>query len=274
MIQINNTVRLSVGGIVVELISDDDGLINGLCQVYKEFSTDAKAQFSAQITIKKGWEHVNYRDPDQYFIDDVLHIDGGTFHGVVFCSRDYGELTVSSNISLQEIEYYLRAIYAVLGFKAGGVMLHAAGIIREARAYLFFGHSGSGKTTVTKLSHKYRVLNDDLLLLLPIGGEWFVYATPFWNAEHNKENAKDAPLNKMFRLVQDKEDYIVEIDRGVAIAEILSNVPVIPANQSWGNELLHRCEEIMDAVGVYWLHFRKSDSFWKVIGDMDRKRFD
>ena len=269
MMQINNAVRLSVGGIVVELTSDDDGLIKGLCQEYKQFSTDAKAQFSAQITIEKDWEYENFRDPDQYFIDGVLHIDGGTFRGVVYGSRDYGELTVSENISPQEIEYYLRAIYAVLGFKAGGVMLHAAGIVRDERAYLFFGHSGSGKTTVTKLSHKYRVLNDDLLLLLPSGGEWFVYATPFWNAEHNKDNAKDATLNKMFRLVQDEKDYIVRMDRGIAIAEIISNVPVIPANQSWGNELLYRCEKIVDAVEVYWLHFRKTDSFWEIIGDMD-----
>ena len=118
------------------------------------------------------------------------------------------------------------------------------------------------------------MLNDDLVMLLPKESEWVAYATPFWNAGSNKDNALSAPLIRLFRLVQDREDYIVGMEKGVAVAEIVSNVPVIPANQSWGNKLLHRCEEILRSVDVYWLHFRKSPSFWKVIEDLDNTSVD
>ena len=69
--------------------------------------------------------------------------------------------------AFEEVEYFLRVIYALLVFQAGGLLFHAAGIVRDGQCYLFFGHSGSGKTTVARLSSTDLVLNDDLVVLIP-----------------------------------------------------------------------------------------------------------
>ena len=148
-------------------------------------------------------------------------------------------------------------------------MLHAAAVKHDGRAYIFFGHSGSGKTTIARLSPDDVVLNDDLILLMPdtSAGEnkWRVFGTPFWNPTQVKPTPQNAPLASMFRLVQDKNVFLEEINPGEAVAELLSNTPVIPADPLRSPPLLTRLHKIIKAATVSKLHFLPDDSFWRVV---------
>jgi len=73
------------------------------------------------------------------------------------------------------------------------------------------------------------------------------------------ENAEEAAV------VQDIEVYLEPMGSGQALAELVSNIPVIPDDPSRGEILLQRGKRFLDSVPAQRLHFLPDDSFWKVI---------
>jgi len=197
---------------------------------------------------KDGISNIIRRSPDAGGIDQKI-----------------GCLQISSQQPVEDIDYIIRGAYALLAFQSGGVMLHSAGIARDGKAFLFFGHSGSGKTTVSRLSSNDTVLNDDLVLILPTDNGWYVFGTPFWNPTQVKPSPQSAPLARLYRLVQAKKVHIEKITPGEALAELVSSVPVIPEDPLRNRLLMKRLIEIIESLPVQKLHFLPDDSFWKAI---------
>jgi hypothetical protein len=91
------------------------------------------------------------------------------------------------------------------------------------------------------------------------------YATPFWNPTQVTPTNQGAPVIGLYRLVQDKEVYLEPMGPGEGLAELVSNVPVIPDDPSRGEALLQRCAELIKVVPVNRLHFLPDSSFWEVV---------
>ena len=210
-------------------------------------------------------------DQNAQFEDGICYFHAPGFEGFVDSKRGEGELVLSSKRPLDEIDYYLRVAYALLSFDSGGLMFHAAGLVRNGQAYLFFGHSGSGKTTVARVSKSVLVLNDDLLILAPATSpgnqstKWIAYATPFWNPTQVAPTNHCAPVTGLYRLVQDQEVYLEPMKSSQALAEMVSNIPVIPDDLSRGERLLKRCSVLIENIPVYYLHFLPDSTFWGAI---------
>ncbi len=207
----------------------------------------------------------------------VFHPDGVIFsppgwEGQFTYSEQTGWVRPTSSFILEEIDYFLRVVCAVEAFRSGGLLFHAAGILRgipHPQAYVFFGHSGAGKTTISRLAGKENVLNDDLVLIQPGSSGWTVYSTPFFNpTQITPQGNRHAPLAGLFRLVQDPEVYLENTTAGQALAEVVANVPVISADAHQIFDLLSRCQALLADVPSSRLHFRKDDSFWDVIEKM------
>jgi len=153
----------------------------------------------------------------------------------------------------------------LLAFEAGGALFHAAAILHSGRAYAYFGHSGSGKSTVARLSAPDVVLNDDLVLLMPGEGAWQAHATPFWNQFHGQNPAPPAPLAGLFRLVQDRQVLLERMETAHAAAEMIASLPVVSADRARGVQLIQRCQAILERVPAYRLHFLPDASFWSLV---------
>ena len=168
--------------------------------------------------------------------------------------------------AVEEVDYFLRVVCAVQVFQAGGFLFHAAGILRDGRAFVFFGPSGIGKTTISRMSGEGAVLNDDLILLLPVEEHWYVYSTPFSNAPQVAPLAGQyAPLAGMYRLVQDQQVFLETPTPGHILAELIANIPVLSTDSTYSPQLLARCQRLLASTPVFRLHFRKDDSFWQVV---------
>jgi len=92
-----------------------------------------------------------------------------------------------------------------------------------------------------------------------------MYSTPFWNLTQVEPKPLTAPLVAMYRLVQDKSVFLEPLKPGQALAEFVSNIPIISVNSEQSIALMERSMKLLRGVPVYRLHFLPDDSFWQVI---------
>ena len=188
-----------------------------------------------------------------------------------------GRLTLTSLHPFEAADYFVRTALALLAFEAGGLLFHAAGLAYHDRGYAFFGHSGSGKTTVARVSSHATVLNDDLVVLWPGASHpaamrtreadrWQLIATPFSNpTQVQPAGHQRVPLTALYRLIQDRRVFLEALDPAVATAEIVASSPIVCADPDRAAALLDRAAQLTRAVPVQRLHFLPDASFWDVI---------
>ncbi|MGB9591334.1 MAG: hypothetical protein ACPL1K_02325 [Candidatus Kryptoniota bacterium] len=254
--------NLAIGQHTLEVKCDNVALYRQFIQFYNGFIIDRCPDFTVEIEVRTGNE---FRIGEVNFDDGSITLTAKGYDGRLDLAKFSGKLSLSNADPFIGADYFLRVAAATLAFQRGGLMVHAAGIAREQIAYLFVGKSGIGKTTVARNSPMGSVLNDDLLFLQPRENGWMVFSAPFYNQTQVKPIPNQAVLKGIYFLVQDKRVYLEEINQTSAVAELLANVPVLSGNPQMLNEIFSRCNQIIQAVHPYRLHFLPDDSFWKVI---------
>lgn len=184
------------------------------------------------------------------------------FAGDVSAVTGTAQLRAHPAAESADIGYFLRVVLAVQAFARGGMLFHTAGIVHRGQGYALFGVSGSGKTTAAHFSAPDPVLNDDLVLLWPSTAGWEMYATPFGK---RRGETRVAPLRALLRLMKDPNVFLAPLSPGRALAELVSNTPVLSADTLWLPEVLTRWKTLLDTVPLYALHFRRDATFWEVI---------
>jgi len=193
--------------------------------------------------------------------------DVSGFSGTINFASGRARLALSSAAPLEDVEYFLRIVYALVADREGGLLIHAAGLSTGEGIHLFIGQSGSGKSTVVALSPQATALGDDLILLRPDPDGWIAHGTPFWNAETlgRAGQRSSGPLVGIYRLVQDRTVCVEPLSPAAAAAELVANCPVVNGLADRLPGLLARCRALAQAVPVARLHFRKDPDFWGVL---------
>lgn len=201
-----------------------------------------------------------FRADGAYFTDPA-------YSGHIDLTRQHARLTLDSAMPVEDADYFIRTLYALRCFEAGGLLFHAAGLVRHGRGYLFFGHSGSGKTTVSRLSPEALVLNDDLVALMPHAGQWHMHSTPFSNPTQHASpvGPQAAIVHGAYRLIQDRRVYVQDLPPALAVAEIVASSPIVCADPARTLDLLTRARQLHTAVPIRHLHFLPDNSFWTVV---------
>jgi len=146
-----------------------------------------------------------------------------------------------------------------------GLLLHAASVVRDGRAYVFMGRSGAGKSTVASLAPAGSVLTDEISLLRCTAGKWQAYGTPFWGKFRAEGQNRCAPLAGIFSLVQAPRHRLESISGKQALAALLSNTLFFMAERKARENLLGIFLELSQSVPVWRLEFQKNASFWDVL---------
>jgi hypothetical protein len=167
---------------------------------------------------------------------------------------------------LGETENFLRVLYAWLCVEQSALLIHAAGIIRNNRGYVFFGPSGNGKTTISRLSMEDTVLSDDLVIVKKQNAAWRVFGVPFRGdfPEAPRTNAT-AELAGIFALAKDDQHYLVPLSPVEAVARLAACVPFVMAQPNVAHRVIEICSDLVRCVPAQTLHFARDNEFWKVI---------
>jgi hypothetical protein len=263
-------IGLEIGTVKLMLVCEPDSLAELISKKYHEYAYDGTPEYIVNIKWSKPSadavpNHETIDKIDGYYSQGSYVISAPQYSGVINLQSLQTELHYSSSLPIYDFEYFMRIVISHGLYEKGGFLFHSAGIIRDDKAFLFFGKSGSGKTTVTQHSAGLRILSDDLVGVLPAADGVVAYSTPFWNPGWDRHKKAQAKIAGFYRLV--KSNFVAEeaIPESLAVSEILSSIPVVPLNEEFCANLIPTIQNFLCQVNAYYLHFRPDDVFWKVI---------
>ncbi len=165
------------------------------------------------------------------------------------------------------VENAVRYLVARVAVEDGGFALHAAGVLRGGRVFLFAGPSRSGKSTAVRLSAPARSLGDDYALVLPRPGGWGVPAVPFDNSERAPEDPPRGlfPLAGIWRLHHAAEPRVERLAPARAAASLMACTAMPWAMQDLATPLLEHVKRYAAMERFEHLHFRRAPDFWSLL---------
>lgn len=167
-----------------------------------------------------------------------------------------------------DIENFLRVLCAFEIVRRGGVMLHASGAVNGGRASVFFGQSGSGKSTVSHLSLDagMTVLGDDIVIIGREADRFRAYSVPFRGSNpRSPQIAVSAPLAGLFRLVKARNHAVAAVPRAALVAQLVQCVPFVMSDPAAAARVLTTCRDLAAQTFSGELRFRMDAGFWSVI---------
>ena len=187
-----------------------------------------------------------------YFVLNADYTEGDYYP----CPRMGGKLTLFQvNTSLM-IQY----TFATAGLST--LLLHASVTRYEGRGNLFFGVSGTGKSTHSRLWHEYvpgsDLMNDDNPIIRFEEDRCLVYGSP-WSGKTLCYRNVVAPVNALVRLEQYPENRIERLAPLQAYASVIAAVSTIRWNHDTMSLLVPTVERVAMTIPCFQLKCRPDE---------------
>ena len=244
--------------------------------------------FADDLSYEMGFEYFSqFLNPDlESEANLTLYIDGGqvsvdeelclNYHGIKhegreilltpFCCGSIGE-NVGTVVIVPGDELTLTALFRSISSnltrRMRGIVLHSSGVVYKDKCFLFLGESGSGKSTVVKLSGSLTTLSDEAILITESENGFRCWGSPY-GAEHPGTNLNVELAGCLF-LVQDKETYLEKLDGQEVVLRIAQQIWSDLSVIRFDPNNLSLCMKIASTVPCYNMHFELNDSFWLAI---------
>jgi len=248
---VTSQVNLLIGGLPLRLLSQDAELLSAASRRYHAFAGILKEQFSILVE-RETREEADHKMFACEFEGARLRADDNSVHfsGV---RHEYA------------LDSLLRMFLSWALLPEQGFLLHAATVVHHGKAYVFFGRSGAGKSTVSRLSPSGSVLTDEISLLKCVDGEWRAFGTPFWGEFCADGQNTSAPMAGLFRLVQSPSNSTERLRPAELLRALLSCVLFFSSQPRDHERLLPILTTACRDVRGYNLQFQKNRSFWEVL---------
>src|ERR1700722_1521414 len=250
--------QISIGSVPLSLFIREEALLEPAIRRYREFTHNSENGFrivlkKPEVVLKKPEPQTHESGEFSYLLDDarlILRSQGAEFHGV---RHEYA------------LDSLLRILLTMVLLPQRGFLLHGATVVRDGRAYIFFGRSGAGKSTVASLSPKGSVLTDEISLLRYSDGGWQAHGTPFWGEFRAAGQNRLVPVAGLYLLKQANEERLETLDARRALRALLPCV-LFFANEKPAHEtLLRTLLGLVDQIPCHRLYFRRNAEFWRVV---------
>ena len=146
----------------------------------------------------------------------------------------------------------LRIVFAQAALLHSAVSLHSSTVVKDGKAYMFMGRSGTGKSTHSRLWIQHlgaALLNDDNPIVRIVDGKALVYGSP-WSGKTPCYKDKSAPIAAMVRLAQAPENRFERKSEIEAFAILLPGCSVLRFDRNLYGNLCETLIELAEMVCV------------------------
>ena len=251
--------KVKIAGICFSIVSESPEVIQLLKKWYDGFLSSGKPVGRIEIEvndIEAGHRGVNFFTKNEH----VYALDRD-FMGCINLREDWGKIIIKdARYSLVDI--FPRVFYSMLALKYDGFLIHAAGMLKGDSGLLFTGPSGAGKTTVSGLSQeRYQIVNDDIVAVRNIDGEFRLFGTPFWGTINIKRKNRSGRLKAIFVLKKDNRLHFKKMGGREALGALMSNILLFTTQLQMNEKILDLSLEVLKKTPIYKMHFLPEDSF-------------
>ena len=180
------------------------------------------------------------------------------------CSWTDTEGRVSMWPSIYSFDACLRVLCATQIMLQGGLLLHAAAVVRTSEAFIFAGPSGSGKTTITGLSGAKKILSDEIVAITPDKHDRMrAGSTPFWGEMGTGPSSKKS-YHVKFLFFLNKSDHFKKeaVSSSEAMHKLLRCVCLFGKHPGDIQRAVDICAHMLQSTAVYDLYFEKKPLQW------------
>ncbi len=152
--------------------------------------------------------------------------------------------------------------------------IHSAALVKDGKGYLFLGDSGSGKSSLSRISDGAVVLSDDSPVLSKENGDYQVFSSPYHQMDPsmglNEEAIEgSARVEGLYFLIKDERLYLEGISRKEAVSMILKRFilffPYLSGRAK--STLFDLVLELCHRLPIHRLHFCLNQDVWGLIED-------
>lgn len=269
--------RFHLAGLPVLVRADADDALADLWPRYRDFPTAAAPALTIDVERVAGFDRARGPEYPAFrrtaLADGRLRVERFDAEGDVTT----GELPIAARFrvgpSLNSLEACVRIAASIALPRAGALILHSSSVEHAGRAHVFTGPSGAGKSTISSmLADAFattRKLTDELTILRRTPAGWSVYVPPFLSPA-DLPWGDGAPIAAVHVLVQAPVHAALPLPAAAALPELLRQVLVYVGEPRTAALVLELAADLVAAVPVDRLRFRKDPEVAAVLGITDR----
>ena len=162
------------------------------------------------------------------------------------------------------IENFLRLLVAYRLLHSDGLLLHSAAIVVEDKAYVFYGVSEAGKSTLSEMAYAAgcEVISDDLNAVLLSADGIRVRKLPFTGTFSGSNSKRQSyPLGGLYKLRKSEANEVSGMDRVSSLVSIMACCPFVNSNEFMLDRLQGRIADLLGLVDGGILDFSKTNGF-------------
>jgi hypothetical protein len=168
----------------------------------------------------------------------------------------------------------LQIALALLVEDAGGLLLHASGVLRDGKVWLFCGPSGAGKTTIaTELRERGELFSTDRVVVeFDDSGKLIASSTPFGDSPEEISRPRTGTVAGIAFISQALETRVVEVTTFEATRTMFRQSRWYSSNATATQRTLDNIARIVQTDLCFRLEFEKTTEFWTRLDEWKAKR--
>lgn len=261
-------VSLAIAGLRTSIVTQEPEIAGVLADRYKGFLSEGAPDWRIEFTTQPPGQGSSVEDvvvrrnggPNRFMVERY------DFVGILDLKERSGQVAFAEPDEFS-VDSFFRIAYSLALIEAGGLLIHAASLVKEEKGYLFCGPSGSGKTTVARLSPDATLLSDELSIVRIDEGRARCYGTPFWGELARGGEDRSAPLVGIYCLHKGSRHAIEALKPRQSLERLLPNVMFFATEPEFMAQILDISSDLVEAVPCFDLSFLPDPAFWKVIED-------
>jgi hypothetical protein len=278
--------RLQIGDVCCALRFDDTKYAESVRNFYKDFLSLNEPDIMIDIKIVLHNEEIEI--PSNILMSKTVDGNNFNFHSGLITGNidpDKRQCTIHvKNALLKERsvrifeQFLIQVYYTILKQKNSDEVknksfVHGCAVSRNGQGFLFSGPSGTGKSTIAKLSSDFKILNDELVIVNRSNGNYVVSSSPFKGDFKNNINGS-VPLSALFLIKHGKKNMIRKITKTEFVTRFVREVIYSDSLLSTKKkesflEMMDFCSGIAEIVPFYELAFLPDKSFWECIKNVE-----